>query len=282
MYNVVFENDNGSNYYFGANGSTVFDMDIGDGVSIDIGTSQGFSQVGETIQSMSVSGRPIKVNGVVYGNVQERKKAMRKVIAPFSCGRLVFENKYYIRVCVKSAPTFSPVRNDGRFTMQFFAPYPFFKSVDEKNEAIGSIKPLFSFPVNYAVPHKFGERGAERYKNIYNDSDVRVPFSLYVYSAGTSTNLVVANLRTFKSLKLNGVLNSGDFIRIYRNDDNILQAEFHSNGETKDIISWIDESSDLFELEVGDNLISAIDDEGGASLSVKISYNPVVVAVYES
>lgn len=282
MYNVVFENDNGSKYYFGANGSTVFDMDIGDGVSIDIGTSQGFSWVGETIQSMSVSGRPIKVNGVVYGNVQERKKAMRKVISPFSCGRLVFENKYYIRVCVKSAPTFSPVRNDGRFTMQFFAPYPFFKSVDEKSEAIGSIKPLFSFPVNYAIPHKFGERGAERHKNIYNDSDVRVPFSLYVYSAGTSTNLVVANLRTFKSLKLNGVLNSGDFIRIYRNDDNILHAELHSNGETMDIISWIDESSDLFELEVGDNLISAIDDEGGASLSVKISYNPVVVAVYES
>ena len=282
MYNVVFENDNGSKYYFGANGSTVFDMDIGDGVSIDIGTSQGFSQVGETIQSMSVSGRPIKVNGVVYGNVQERKKAMRKVIPPFSCGRLVFENKYYIRVCVKSAPTFSPVRNDGRFTMQFFAPYPFFKSVDEKNEAIGTIKPLFSFPVNYAVPHRFGERSAERYKNIYNDSDVRVPFSLYVYSYGTSTNLVVANLRTFKTLKLNGVLNSGDFIKIYRNDDNVLQAELNSNGEKKDIISWIDESSDLFELEVGDNLISAIDDEGGASLSVKISYNPVVVAVYES
>lgn len=282
MYNVVFENDNGSKYYFGANGSTVFDMNLGDGVSIDIGTSQGFSQVGETMQSRTVSGRTITVKGAVYGNVQERKKSMRNVISPFSCGRLVFESEYYIRVCVKSAPTFSPVRNDGRFTMQFFAPYPFFKSVDEKNEEIGTINPLFSFPVNYAVPHKFGERSAARYKNIYNDSDVRVPFSLYVYSYGTSTNIVVANLRTLKTLKLNGVLNSGDFIKIYRNDDNVLQAELNSNGEKKDIISWIDESSDLFELEVGDNLISAIDDEGGASLSVKISYNPVVVAVYES
>jgi phage-related protein len=282
VYNVVFENDNGSKYYFGANGSTVFDMDFGNGVSVDVGTSQGFSQVGETIQNMAVSGRPINVKGVVYGNVQERKNSMRKVISPFSCGSLVFENKYYIRVCVKSAPTFSPVKNDGRFTLQFFAPYPFFKSVKELTWEIGSIKALFSFPVNYAVPHKFGEKGTERYKKIYNDSDVKVPFSLHISSSGTSTNLVVANLNTFKKLKLNGTINAGDFVEIYRNNDNVLRAELNSNGEKTDVISWIDESSDLFELEVGDNLISALDDEGGASLSIRISYNPVVVAVYES
>ena len=126
MYNVVFENDNGSKYYFGANGSTVFDMDLGSGVPVNIGTSQGFSQIGETMQNRTVSGRTINVNGVVYGNVQERKKTMRKVIAPFSCGRLVFDGEYYTRVCVKNAPTFSPVKDDGRFTMQFFAPFPFF------------------------------------------------------------------------------------------------------------------------------------------------------------
>ena len=51
---------------------------------------------------------------------------------------------------------------------------------------------------------------------------------------------------------------------------------------SSDVISWIDESSDLFELDVGDNLISATDDDGGASLTAKITYNPVVVAVYET
>lgn len=282
MYNVVFENDNGNKYYFGVNGTTVFDMDLGSGVSVDIGTSQGFSQVGETMQSMNVPGRTISVKGVVYGDVQERKKTMRNVISPFSCGRLVFENQYYIRVCVKSAPTFSPVKNDGRFTMRFFAPYPFFKSVIEKNTEIGSIKPLFCFPVNYANPHKFGEKSASRYKIIYNDSDVSVPFSLHISSTGTSKNPVIANLQTFKTLKINGTLNVGDFIDIYRNDDNVLQAILTSNGVSHDAISWIDESSNLFELDVGDNLISATDDEGGPSLAVKITYNPVVVALYES
>lgn len=282
MYNVVFENDNGSKYYFGVNGTTAFDMDLGNGVPVNIGTSQGFSQVGETMQSRNISGRTISVKGAVYGNVKERKKSMRNVISPFSSGRLVFEGQYYIRVCVKSAPSFSSVKNDGRFTMQFFAPYPFFKSIEEKNVEIGSIKPLFSFPVNYSIPHKFGEKGSARYKNIYNDSDVSILFSLRLSSSGTSTNPVISNLQTFKTLKLNGTLNAGDFVDIYRNEDNVLRAIMTSDGVQSDVIYWIDESSDLFELDVGDNLISATDDEGGLSLTAKITYNPVVVAVYES
>ena len=282
MYNVVFENDNGSKYVFGTNGNTAFDMDLGSGVSVDIGTSQGFSQIGETIQNRTVSGRTINVKGAVYGNVHERKKAMRRVLSPFSCGRLVLEGKYYIRVCVKSAPAFSSVKNDGRFTMQLYAPYPFFKSLKEKNVEIGAIKGLFSFPVNYSAPHKFGEKGTERYKNVHNDSDVSVPFSLYLSCYGTSTNPVISNLKTFQFLKINGTLNVGDYLKIYRNEDNVLIAELTSEGSKTDVISWIDESSDLFELAVGDNLISATDDEDGVSLSAKITYNPVVVAFYES
>ena len=282
MYNVVFENDNGSKYYFGVNGATVFDMDLGSGVPVNIGTSQGFSQVGETMQSRTVSGRTITAKGAVYGNVPEKKTTMRKILSPFSCGRLIFDGQYYIRVCVKYPPTFSTVKNDGRFTMQFFAPYPFFKSLSEKNIEIGSIKPLFSFPVNYSIPHKFGERSDARYKNIFNDGDVKVPFSIYLNSSGTSTNVVIANLATFKKIKLNGSLNSGDSVNIYRDNDNILRAELTSDGNTSDIISWIDESSDLFELEVGDNLISANDDEGGSSLTAKITFSHAVVALYES
>lgn len=282
MYSVVFESDNGEKYVFGKAGDTIFSMDLGSGVPVDIGTSQGFAQVGETMQSRTVSGRTITVKGAVYRNIQDRKKAMRKIISPFSCGRLVFGGEYYTRVFVKNSPTFSTVKNDGRFSMQFFAPFPFFYSVNSQFSEIGSIKPMFVFPVNYAVPHKFGERSASRYKNIFNAGDVKVPFSVYLESGGTSTNIVISNLKTFKTLKVNGALQSGDSVNIYRDDDNVLRAELTSDGAKSDIISWIDESSDLFELEVGDNLISVNDDEGGASLTVKISFNPAVVALYET
>lgn len=282
MYNVVFESDTGEKFFFGTDGGNVFDMDLGAGVSVDIGTSQGFLQVGESVHGRSTAGRTIKVKGAIYENIQKQKKRMRKVISPFSSGRIVFENEYYTRVFVKDAPTFSTVKNDGRFSMLLFAPFPFFYSVESKNYEIGKISPMFSFPVNYETPHKFGEKSSERYKNVVNDGDVAVPFSLFLHSSGKSSNIVVSNLRTAKNLKINGTINSGDFIRIYRDAGNVLRAELTSSDETSDVLSWIDESSELFELNSGENLISANDEEGGASLTAKIVFNPAVVALYES
>lgn len=281
MYSVIFEAENGKKYVFGKDGETAFDMDLGNGVSVDIGSSQGFSQVGETVESMTVGGRTITVHGTVFGNVQSKKKVMRKVFAPFVWGKMVFEGKYYIRVCVKETPTFSPVRDDGRFTMLLYAPFPFFYSVDEAHFNIGEIVPMFKFPVNYSTPHKFGERGVEKYTNVYNNGDISVPFNVYIETFGTSTNPVIVNLDTQEYLRLNGTLTVGDVANIYRDENNILRVELSTGGEKIDILSWVDDGSSLFQLNPGDNIIAFDDDEGGSSLTVKFSFSPAVVAVYE-
>lgn len=281
MYNVVFESDNGLKYTFGELGNTIFDMDFGDGVSVNIGTSQGFAQIGESVENQSVSGRPINVKGVVYGNVQNRKKTMRKVFAPFVSGRLIFEGKYYTRVFVKSAPSFSPVKNDGRFSMQLFAPYPFFYSVVEETVFIGETIALFRFPLNYSEPHRFGTRTSVKYKTIYNDGDVNVPFKLKIIANADSTNVTISNLETFEFLKFNGVLSAGDSITVYRDESNVFRAELNSDGIVSDAIDMVDEESMLFELNVGDNVIGVDSDEGGDNLTVTIFFNPAVVALYE-
>lgn len=282
MYEVIFEADNGKKFVFGRNGNNYFYMSIANGVDVNLGTSQGFSQVGETVENQSVAGRPIDVTGEVYGNVTARKDALRNVCAPLTSGRLVFQNTWFIRVFVKSAPTFMPVKNNGRFKMQFFAPYPFFSTMEEKQYQIGSVIPMFRFPVNYSKPHRFGTRNAERYTNIINSGDVRIPYTLTLRSEGISTNPTVTNLTTFSFLRLNGVLEAGDVATIYWDSDNVLRAELTSGGVTTDIASWIDDDSELYELEVGDNLIQANDDEGGAGLVASITFRPAVVALYET
>lgn len=282
MYSAVYISDNGEKYVFGKDGSNVFDMNVGDGVSINIGTSQGFSQVGETVESQTVAGRVISVSGVVFGDVVERKRTMRKVIAPLSSGKLIFQGTHYTRVTVKSAPTFSPVKDDGRFSLQFFAPFPFFFEMDAKSAMIGNVSALFKFPVNYAEPHQFGVKAFERYTNVVNSGDVKIPFSVNLQSSGVSSNINIANLKTFEFLKINGTLNAGDILNIYRDDQNVLRAELQTDGQIKDVISWIDEDSTLFELNVGDNLILATDDQGGAALTTHFNYNLAVVALYES
>ena len=140
---------------------------------------------------------------------------------------------------------------------------------------------MFSFPVNYATPHKFGERGTEKYTNVYNNGDIAVPFAVYMETFGTSVNPSIVNLDTQEYLKLNGTMNVGDVANIYRDSNNILRAELSAGGEVVDILSWVDDGSTLFQLNPGDNIIAFDDDGGGNSLTVKFSFSPAVVAVYE-
>ena len=282
MFEAVFENDNGKVFAFGPNGSNWFGMNIGDAVDITLGTSQGFSQIGETVETMSAGGRTIDVTGKLFGNIVERKNALRNVCAPLSTGRLVFNGTHYIRVYVKSPPSFSAVKNNGLFKMQFYAPFPYFSTFGESHNLIGGIEPNFRLPVNYSKPHRFGTRSSDRYTNIINSGDIRVPFKLILRSEGVSTNPTVTNLTTFAFLKINGTLNSGEYITVYRDNSNVLRAELTQGNVVTDVIDWLDDDSSLFELESGDNLINASDDQGGVGLVVSFSFNPAQAVLYES
>lgn len=282
MYKVIFENDNGKAFAFGPDGNNWFGMNIGEGMEINLGKSQGFAQVGETVETQAVSGRAIDVTGRFIGDIVAGKNALRNVCAPLASGRLIFNGTHYARVYVKAAPSFSAVKNNGIFKMQFFAPFPFFYTFGETHEAIGGITPQFRLPVNYATPHRFGTRDPNKYVNVINSGDVRIPFKAIIRSEGVSTNPVITNLGTFAFLKINGTLNNGEYITIFRDENNVLRAEKTADTQVTDVITWIDDESNLFELESGDNLISATDDQGGSALVISFEYSPAVGALYES
>ena len=282
MFEARFENDNGSTFVFGIKGSNFFAMNIGEAVTATIGTSQGFSQIGRTIENISVGNRPIDVSGKLFGNIVERKNALRSACAPLSTGTLFLNNTHYIRVAVKAPPSFSAVKNNGLFKMQFLAPFPYFSEISESRYLIGGITPLFRLPVNYSKPHRFGIKSANRYTNVVNSGDVRIPYNLVIRCDGTSSNPVVTNLKTFEFLKFNTTLTAGDYITVYRDNGNVLRAELTQGGTVTDVIGLLDDDSTLFELNVGDNLISATDEQNGASLSVSVSFNPAKAVLYET
>ena len=282
MFEAVFENDNGSKFVFGIRGGNFFGMNVGESVEVSIGTSQGFSQVGETVETLSVSGRPIDVTGKLLGNIVERKNALRNVCAPFSTGRLIFNDAHYIRVWVKSPPSFSAVKNNGLFRMQFYAPFPYFSALSETRLVIGGVTPMFRLPINYSKPHRFGSKSTERFVNVWNSGDVKIPFRMVMRSEGVSTNPTVTNLNTFAFLKFNGTIYPGEYITVYRDNSNALRAELTQGDAVTDIIDWLDDGSALFELDPGDNLISYSDEQNGAGLLVSFSFNPAQAVLYET
>ena len=282
MYEVIFKNDNGKVFTFGPNGGNWYGMNIGNGLEVTLGKSQGFAQVGETVETQSIGGRSIDVTGMFFGDIVGGKNNLRNVCAPLSSGRLIFQKSHYIRVYVKAAPSFSAVKNNGLFKMQFYAPFPFFSAFQESYFLIGGVVPSFRFPVNYGRPHRFGTRSNERYVNVVNSGDVRIPYRLVLRSEGVSTNPTLTNITTFAFLKINGIINIGQFITIFRDDNNVLRAELTDGNQVTDVITWIDDESSLFELDPGDNLISANDEEGGKALIASFTFNPAVGALYET
>lgn len=282
MYSAKYISDNGLSFLFGAAGNNVFDIDGLSGLPVSLGTVQGFGQIGESVESQSVKGKTLTVKGALYGNIALGKQKLKKALSAFSKGKLYFEEKYVLSVYVKNAPEFSPLKNNGSFTLQLYAPFPFFKDVKEKVFYIGSIVPAFSFPVNYATPHIFGVKSPARYINIVNEGDVKSSFRAIFTSGVESTNITLTNLKTLQWLKFTGSIYSGEKLELYRDDDGVFRAELTSGGNVEDVLYRVDEDSTLFDLEVGDNLIMANDDEGGGELTAQIVFQPIAGGVYEA
>lgn len=282
MYNARYVSNTGETYDFGVDGSTVFDMDIGNGISVDISTSQGFSQMGETVEGQMTSGRPINVKGVIYKDVSNRRKMLRSVFAPLTHGRLSFDNGFYIDVYVKDTPSFSPVKDDGRFTMLLYAPFPFFSKADTGSVEFGGVIPAFSFPVNYAEPHIFGIKEEISDKNIINDGDVPVSFNVTFGTTGKVVNISVTDLDTGEFLRIEGSLSSGQKIVLNRTTEGVLRANLVDGNKTSDIIYWIDENSTLEKLKKGKNRFKITDDfSEGKMLIADFTYNVAVTSIYE-
>ena len=277
MYDVKFISNKGQ-ITLGTNG-IVADFDFGESVSVNIGTSQGFGQVGVTKETESVGERIINVKGVCYGDVPQKKKLMRKMFAPFTSGKLIMGD-YEIQVTVKEPPAFPTVKNSGNFMMQLIAPYPFFRSSERKTVLLGEIKPMFKFPINYKTPHSFGEKSKGKTLQVYNDSDVSIPFSLDIVFYEESSMITISELKTFKKLKITGNYSAGDVIKLYRDFRQIMHCELIQGSKVTDILDRITDDSDLFKLEVGDNLFTATDN-GNMNFTVYLGYQQEVVALYE-
>ena len=282
MYSCKFVSDNGTVFLFDTTNNIAFDIDGLSGIPVKHTMSQGALQIGESISTKSVGSKSLTVTGVIFKNIAETKKQMRKVFAPFVTGTLFYKDKYFINVSVKDAPTFSPIANRGNFTMRLIAPYPFFKKIETKTNLIGGVVKKFRFPINYSTPHKFAERSNLRYINVYNDSDVETDFKLTIQTDSVSVNPYITNLNTFETLKINRTIYQGEKIEISRNADGVLEVGLiDDDGNYIDIFADLDETSNLFVMHIGDNLILSSDDDGGTTLTTYITFNEIVVGVFD-
>ena len=76
MYNAKFENSNGEIFYFGYQYGNLFDIDGLTGLDVSVSMSQGFNQVGKTVENLSIGSNLLEISGRLLGEAKESKRKM--------------------------------------------------------------------------------------------------------------------------------------------------------------------------------------------------------------
>ena len=286
MYDLRFVSNNGRelrlNY---ENGIIVSRVDGVTGMIVTTKTAQGYQQVGVSISSLTVGGRDLTVNGFIFRENAQKKQEMLDVFAPFVTGRLYWEERYWIDVAVKNAPTISQ-NKDSTFTFRLFAADPYFRASEKITAQNGEITGLFWFPVTYTGTtigenrdHKFGEKEGATEFNIINRGQASAPYDLTITGSSSIVNPKLTNSMTGEFVKVNDTISVGETIRIYSDQGRIRVLKRDIGGVEHNAIASLDDESTLFSLAVGDNILRATADTGGNDIETNISFYPLYSGV---
>lgn len=276
MYNARFLSDSGRKFRFGYEYGNIFDIDPLSGISADISTSQGFQQTGETVENTSTGGIERQIVGKLIRKINEQKYDMLKTFAPGMFGTLYFNERYTCRCVVKQSPQFGEGKNKETFVLTLFCPNSYWLSAEGKSYILGGYSPAFRFPVNYATPHRFGTKNPTAFINCVNDGAVSVDFTARFTADAPVENYGIMNAVTFEYIKIFDNLDIGDETVVYRKNGRLIVEK---NGE--DIFSLLDEDSNLFSVNAGDNPLKATADSGDENLIVSVSFFEPYSGVYD-
>ena len=276
MYTAKIVTDSGKSFEFSYRNGVVFDIYPLSGVDVTLSTSQGFQQIGETVEGMTVKGIRRTIKGVILNPATA--KAMLSTITTFAAGRLYFNGAYFCPITVQKTPTIALARSGKMtFTMQVYCESPYWYKTAETSVLLSGTTKLFFFPVLYDS-HKFGESMENAFINVYNSGDVPAAIDLRLSSSGTVTNYGIADTRSGAVLKFEDTLNSGEQLRLRQIGGRIV-AEKTVDGEILGAMGYLSDDSTLFHLAVGDNVLTAIADEGLSDLRASVQFNAAYMGV---
>lgn len=279
MYNAKFVKSNGDVFSFGLEYSTIFDISPLSELDVQIGTNQGFQQIGDTIQTRGMKGVTRTIRGRIIGEANSLKRRMLTVFSPFASGKLYFDGKYYCNAVVKKTPAISVNDHDAEFSMMLYCPSPYWYAAQQSSYSMGRIIPAFSFPTTFTT-HKFGTKNPSAFINVYNPGEDTSDFELEFAATGDVTTCGVLDINTQEFIEITANLTVGDVIRMYR-DSGRLHVEKLSGGVATDIFGLLKYDSNLFTIRSGDNVWKMYAGTGVDNLSVEATFSVAYPGVYD-
>ena len=277
MFDAVFTNSDGQSFAFGYAAGVLWSCDpLGD-LPVDLETSQGYQQVGATVESWSISGVTRTITGRILRNADYCKRQLRDIFAPSVTGRLTVAGKYYCDAEVQRCPAISAALRWPTFSFQLYCPNPYWHSVTETLAATIKVTPVFRLPACY-TSHQYGIRKQASYIRILNDGLDTQNWKLSLTARGDVVNPGVINPETGESLRFVTTLQDGDELQVYR-ENGQLRVEQIIDGKNYDVFAVLDESSDLWTVYHGAQAWQRTADSGDSWLFLSLTMHAAFTTI---
>lgn len=278
MYKARIETDSGKTVNFSFENGILFDIAPLSGVDVSLSTSQGFRQIGESVEGQGVGGITRTISGKVLNSKIQQQ--MLKDLPVFTSGKLYFNDSHYCEIVVKKTPMFSLKNGATRFSMQVFCIDPFWKQKNTLYYSLGGLKKLFTLPTTYNT-HKFGERAGAQFINCHNPGDVKAQLKLTFSTTTQAVNYGVINQRTLEVSRFNDTLEPGELVTLWQEKGRVFATK-ESSGLTIDFLGYLSDDSTLFNVLPGDNILKIVADTGENDIIASAEFTPAYMGVIAS
>lgn len=271
-----YVNDNGETVTFDYSGGFLINKPIGiDSVSVSLSQAKGINQTGATIQSTNIQPRPVNISGYVVGDGQDAKKNLLiSVIRPDIGGKL-YADDYYLNVYPTATPSIEAREASAKFQFSLLAAYPYWCKDDSATATMARIQKMFKFPWNISKSYTFGQLSEAQFMNVFNRGQVPVPYRATFTATGEVVNPKITNAMTGKYLLVNKTLVSGERLVVDITHDKTTVTS-SVDGDCRGALSL---RSNLFLLNVGDNVLKPEAQSGLANMQVDINFATEIVGI---
>lgn len=279
---LVYENDIGSvTFNSGSPGAYIEKFTSYGGQNVEFQTTQSNREIGEVLQHQIVSPKTLTIKGSIAGKSAAMKDQMNHVIAPLAKGRLIYNDEYEMEVYVKTSPDIERSTYNAKFSFSLYAPFPYWRNREKKNQILIGYTPEFAFPWNLSdpAPFYFSRAAQVGYVTVVNEGEAPADWTVSFLALDTVKNPYAQNIDTGEKVRIMKKLNANESVTISTEGEELSVMLTAADGTVTDGFQYLDIDSVPFKLALGENHIKVDAEEGGAGLRASISFRPAYAGV---
>lgn len=282
LYRYFFENSKGERIDFSPFGDIIaLKVDGVNGNEVDLATTKGVNQIGDTVTSRNVNSRPILIDGTIRGDLEHNRKILIKVLKPQITGILYAINTrsndiYKIDVEIKKSPVIGFGLNTMNFQVSLYAPYPYWKEDKTSSVDIRKLIPLFRFPRNFNGTWKISEFQRSEFIKVVNEGTEDIGMKIIFKAKTIVKNPKLLNVTTMEYIRLNYEFEAGEVVTITTgyNNKKIISNKKGNIFKHLDLLN-----STFLQLVSGENIFKFTAEENEYNMDVVLYYDEVVSGI---